>query len=394
MRTRRIIWSVAAVMLLIGISSLAILQAERLLTEDQALKDMLPGVDKVEKVTKVLTDDEFGRITARIGGAMIIHQQGSKAGAMAENREYTFYFGIKDNKKAGVAIFDSQPGKWGPVDFVIALDVTTGKVTNMAVTAYVEKRGRPIALRSFLSQFFGKTSKDQIEINKDINSISGATISAKCAAFQVKKVVVMYEEVFLNKPLVERLKDSDLSTRTNALAELGKIDKAGQDKLLGQLVEELSKKEADKCREEMIIFTLDAYSHKEIVNKLLETKLPAGVELSGDMENALNKLAESAKVKMTWSNDALKESARQVKMITPIRTNAGDNFYAVLNSIISRYGCLKCRAQKDDKCPTYLHQLNGDSIEITDLETAQKRSLEWWNSYNNKNEEEKKGAAK
>ncbi|HLD36795.1 MAG TPA: hypothetical protein VJC37_08740, partial [Planctomycetota bacterium] len=127
MRTRRIIWSVAAVMLLIGISSLAILQAERLLTEDQALKDMLPGVDKVEKVTKILTDAEVGRIKARIGG-MVMHQEGSKAKEMAENREYNFYFGIKDNKKVGVAIFDSQPGKWGPVDFVMALDPATGKL--------------------------------------------------------------------------------------------------------------------------------------------------------------------------------------------------------------------------------------------------------------------------
>ena len=393
MRTRRIVWGIAAAMLMIGIASLATVWAERLLTEDAALKEMLPGVDRVEKVTKVLTDAEVGRIKARIGG-MVMHQEGSKAKDMAENRNYNFHFGIKDNKKVSVAIFDSQPGKWGPVDFVMALDSATGKVTNMAVTAYTEKRGRPIALKSFLRQFFGKTSKDPVEVNKDINSISGATISAKCAAFEVKKVITMYEEVFLNKPLIERLKDSDLSARTKALAELGKMDKSGKDTLLQQLVNELSKKETDNCQKEMIIFVLDAYSHPDTANKLLETKLPAGVELNGDLESVLNKLTESAKVKMTWSNDGLKESAKQVKMAVPVKTSADENFYAVLNGIISQYGCFKCRAQKDDKYPTYLHQLNGDSIEITDLETAQKRSLEWWNSYSNKNAEDKKGASK
>lgn len=393
MRTRRIVWGIAAAMLMISIASLATVWAERLLTEDAALKEMLPGVDRVEKVTKVLTDAEVGRIKARIGG-MVMHQEGSKAKDMAENRNYNFHFGIKDNKKVSVAIFDSQPGKWGPVDFVMALDSATGKVTNMAVTAYTEKRGRPIALRSFLSQFFGKTSKDPIQVNKDINSISGATISAKCAAFQVKKVITMYEEVFLNKPLIERLKDSDLSTRTKALAELGKLDKAGKDKLLQQLVDELSKKETNDCQKEMIVFVLDVYSHQETANKLLATKLPAGVELSGDLESALNKLAESAKVKMTWGNDTLKEAAKQVKMTASVKTGAEDNFYTVLTGIISKYGCPMCRAQKDDKYPIYLHQLNGDSIEIIDLETAQKRSLSWWNSYNNKNEEDKKGASK
>jgi Na+-translocating ferredoxin:NAD+ oxidoreductase RnfG subunit len=276
----------------------------------------------------------------------------------------------------------------------MALDSVTGKMTNMAVTAYTEKRGRPIAMKSFLSQFFGKTSKDKIEVNKDINSISGATISAKCAAFQAKKVITMYDEVFLNKPLIERLKDSDVSVRNKALAELGKMDKTGKDKLLQQLVDELSKKETNDCQKEMIVFALDAYSHQDAVNKLLETKLPAGVELNGDLESALNKLAESAKVKITWSNDVLKASAKQVKVTAAIKTTADNNFYAVLTCLISQYGCLKCRAQKDDKLPNYLHQLNGDSIEITDLDTAQKRSLDWWNSNNNKNTEDKKGASR
>lgn len=386
-------WGVVAAMLLTGIVSLVTLQAERLLTEEQALKEMLPGVDRVEKVNKILTDDELGRVKARIG-TMTLHQEGSEAKKMSENREYTFHFGIKDNKKVSVAVFDIQPGKWGPVSFVMALDVNTAKVTNMAVTAYVEKRGRPIALRSFLSQFFGKGSNDPLEASKDYRAISGATISSKCAAFQVRKIVTMYEEVFLNKPLIERLKDSDLSVRTKALAELGKLDKTGKDKLLQQLVDELSKKETNDCQKEMIIFVLDAYSHQEMANKLLETKLPAGVELSGDLESALNKLTEAAKVNITWSNDALKESAKQVKITAAIKTKADDNFYAVLTGIISQYGCLKCRAQKDDKSPTYLHQLNGDAIEITDMETAQKRSLEWWNYYNNKNADEKKGASK
>ncbi|MEK7449385.1 MAG: hypothetical protein AAB019_07865, partial [Planctomycetota bacterium] len=137
--------------------------AERLLTEEQALKEMLPGMDRIEKVTKLLTDEQVTRIKGRIK-TMVLHQEGSEAKKMAENREYDFYFGIKDNKRVSVAIFDVQPGKWGPVNFVLSLDAATGNVKNMAVTAYVEKRGRPIALRSFLSQFFGKSSADQIEM--------------------------------------------------------------------------------------------------------------------------------------------------------------------------------------------------------------------------------------
>jgi Na+-translocating ferredoxin:NAD+ oxidoreductase RnfG subunit len=63
--------------------------------------------------------------------------------------------------------------------------------------SYVEQRGRPIATRRFLDQFLGKTAKSAITIGKDIDAVSGATISSRATAFAVKKVVVLYETFFL-----------------------------------------------------------------------------------------------------------------------------------------------------------------------------------------------------
>ena len=63
---------------------------------------------------------------------------------------------------------------------------------------FVEKRGKPIARRSFLKQFFGKRSTDQLKINKDIRAVSGATISSRSATFAVKKVIGLYEELYIN----------------------------------------------------------------------------------------------------------------------------------------------------------------------------------------------------
>jgi Na+-translocating ferredoxin:NAD+ oxidoreductase RnfG subunit len=103
---------------------------------------------------------------------------------------------MKDGKKTGVALIEVQPGKWGPVKYIVALDLT-GKVTNLAVMSYVEQRGRPIATRRFLGQFVGKTGKNAITIGKDIDAVSGATISSRATAFAVKKVVVLYDTFFL-----------------------------------------------------------------------------------------------------------------------------------------------------------------------------------------------------
>ena len=354
--------------------------AERLLTEEQALKEMLPGMDRIEKVTKLLTDEQVTRIKGRIK-TMVLHQEGSEAKKMAENREYDFYFGIKDNKRVSVAIFDVQPGKWGPVNFVLSLDAATGNVKNMAVTAYVEKRGRPIALRSFLSQFFGKSSADQIEMGKDLRAISGATISSRSAAFVVRKTITLYEEVFIKAPLVERLKETNPVIRMQVVSELQKLEQGEKDKLLQQLVEQLAKKETTECEKEMIVAVLNAYSKPEMTKKLQETKIPAGTSLTGDLETILVKVVEMANIKLVWLPEQLRESAKQVKINEAVKISDADNIHTVLDNVITHYGCVKCRAPKDTNSTTYLLNLNGDSIEITSLENAQAHWQDWWENH-------------
>ncbi len=176
--------------------------AMQLLTKEQALKEMLPEADKTITETKVLSDAKIGKIKERLGGSLFHYQKGSKSEEIQEKqekKEYSFYFGVKEGKKIGVAFVEVQPGKWGPVELIVALDPAEGKVKNLAVMSYTEKRGRPIARRNFLKQFVGKGSEDRILVRKDIRGISGATISSDCAAFAVRKVIVLYEEVFLKK---------------------------------------------------------------------------------------------------------------------------------------------------------------------------------------------------
>ena len=172
-------------------------QAVVLLTKEQALKQVFPDVDQVTTETITLTSAEVAKIKSRLGGQLVHYQAGSQSGKVNETINYTFYIGIKNNKQVGVAVIEEQPGKWGPVDFIIALSPNPGKIKNMAVMAYQEKRGRPIARNNFLDQFTGKGSSDPIALNKDIRAISGATISSDATCFAVKKVLALYEEAFL-----------------------------------------------------------------------------------------------------------------------------------------------------------------------------------------------------
>lgn len=172
--------------------------AMRLLTQEEALKKVFGSDVTIVSETKELAEPVLSKVSQRLGGNLCYYQKGSKSEKVTAKTNIDFYFALKDGNKTGVAIIDEEPGKWGPVEFIIALDLK-GAVARVEVLSYQEKRGQPIARHSFLSQFEGKTSKSHLEVNKDINGISGATISSRCAAFAVKKAIVLYEELYLNK---------------------------------------------------------------------------------------------------------------------------------------------------------------------------------------------------
>jgi Na+-translocating ferredoxin:NAD+ oxidoreductase RnfG subunit len=169
-----------------------------LLTKDEALKQVFWSGAQIETETVELTGDTLENIKKRLGGSMVYEQQGSESAKVKEKHTVDFHFGLKDGKKRGVAIIDVEPGKWGPVEFITAMDLK-GTVKRVKVMSYQEQRGRPIARNSFLNQYRGKSSSSPLQVGKDIIGVSGATISSRSATFAVKKAIVIYEEVYLKK---------------------------------------------------------------------------------------------------------------------------------------------------------------------------------------------------
>jgi hypothetical protein len=169
-----------------------------ILTKEEALKKLLGDDVEIKTENQELIEPMLSKVKSRLGGELVHFQQGSKSRKVSSITSINFYFGEKKGQRTGVVIIDLEPGKWGPVEFAIAL-TPGGEVTRVEVLSYEEKRGRPIARHSFLSQFEGKSSKNPIRVNTDITGISGATISSDCATFAVRKAIALYEEFYLNK---------------------------------------------------------------------------------------------------------------------------------------------------------------------------------------------------
>ncbi len=167
-----------------------------LLTKEEALTKIFGSNSEITVETKVLEGQKLSDIKKRLGGNLVYHQAGSESGRVAGRKKIDFHFASRNGKKIGVAIVDEEPGKWGPVKFIIAMDLR-GVVKVVKVMSYHEKRGRPIARSSYMKQYKGKTGKSTLQVGKDIIGISGATISSRSATFAVKKAIVLYEEIYL-----------------------------------------------------------------------------------------------------------------------------------------------------------------------------------------------------
>lgn len=167
-----------------------------LLTKEQALRQVFGKGADVTVETKKLAGEKLSTVKKRLGGKLVYYQVGSESERVASKTKIDFYFASKKGKRFGLAIIDVQPGKWGPVTYIIAITLK-GAVKKVRVLEYVEKRGRPIARRSYMRQYVGKTSRSTLQVGRDITGISGATISSRATTFAVKKAIVLYEELYL-----------------------------------------------------------------------------------------------------------------------------------------------------------------------------------------------------
>jgi Na+-translocating ferredoxin:NAD+ oxidoreductase RnfG subunit len=172
----------------------------QLLTKEEAFKAVFGEGCEITEEQKELTGEPLVRVLNALGGSLT-YEHGKApttvdASAGEETVPLTFYRAVKDGQTVGVALIDSQPGKWGEVKFMIAFN-EDGSVSKVVVMSSSEKRGRGLSRASFLKQYEGKTADSELQVRKDITGIAGATISSECATFAVKRAVLVYAQLYL-----------------------------------------------------------------------------------------------------------------------------------------------------------------------------------------------------
>ncbi len=98
-------------------------------------------------------------------------------------------FKIKqDDRLVGYAYLGQAPSMKDVFDYVVLFDPELA-VKKLKVLIYREDYGRQIGSQRWLQQFIGKKSGEHLEYGKDVDAISGATISAKSMTEATKQVL-------------------------------------------------------------------------------------------------------------------------------------------------------------------------------------------------------------
>ena len=89
-------------------------------------------------------------------------------------------------------IVDEVLGKHEMITYAVAIN-SKGVILGVEIMEYVESYGYEIKNKEWRKQFIGKTANHPIQLNQDIQNISGATLSAKHVTDGIKRVMAFYD---------------------------------------------------------------------------------------------------------------------------------------------------------------------------------------------------------
>jgi len=156
---------------------------EEFMTEEDAVKTMLPKSQRVHKELIRLTPEKKELIEQRIGWKF-------------PEESFELYIGETGDKVDGYAMIHNTIGKYKHMTYMVGVD-PKGTCTDVELLVFRDAKGSEVGKKRFNSQYDGRTVSDPIRINKDIINISGATMSVRSMSAGVKRVLVLVDEFYL-----------------------------------------------------------------------------------------------------------------------------------------------------------------------------------------------------
>ena len=181
------IWLVCLALSL-GNSQFALGQEGVFLKDEEAPKAVFPEADSFER--KVVRSNE--EIKAKI------QQRMGKTKTSLWEDSYVTFVAKKGETILGYAAIVEEIGKHRPITFIVGVGPDR-KIKDAALMVYREAYGGEVRDRRFLQQYKGKQLKDPLLPYRDIQNISGATMSVEAIGRGSKKALALLEVLYLER---------------------------------------------------------------------------------------------------------------------------------------------------------------------------------------------------
>jgi FMN-binding domain len=152
------------------------------LKEEEAPKAVFPEGTAFERREIRSTDELKAHIRDRMG----------KVKTSVWENSYVTFIARKGESILGYAVIVEEIGKHRPITFIVAVG-TDRKIKDVALMAYREAYGGEVRDNRFLRQYRGKEIKDPLLPYRDIQNISGATMSVEAIGRGSKKALAVIE---------------------------------------------------------------------------------------------------------------------------------------------------------------------------------------------------------
>lgn len=186
MNPGRLEYGLACLLLFLGMPPLVFGQEGVFLKEEEAPRAVFPQASAVELKVIRSTDELKEKIRQRMG----------KTKTSLWEDSYVTFVAKKGEATLGYAVIVEEIGKHRPITFVVGVG-TDGKIKDVALMVYREAYGGEVRDRRFLQQYKGKELKASLLPYRDIQNISGATLSVEAVGRASKKALALIDAVYL-----------------------------------------------------------------------------------------------------------------------------------------------------------------------------------------------------
>lgn len=180
------LWLVCIVFSL-GRPILAVGQEGVFLKAEEAAKAVFPEITSFERRVIRSNDELKEKIKRRMGRTQTSLWEDS----------YVTFVAKKGDAIIGYAVIVEEIGKHRPITFVVGVG-SDRKIKDVALMVYREAYGGEVRDHRFLQQYKGKELKDPLLPYRDIQNISGATLSVEAIGRGSKKALALVDVIYFD----------------------------------------------------------------------------------------------------------------------------------------------------------------------------------------------------